>query len=154
MLHDVSPTARALLAFVAIQNRPGLTGSELAAQLGVTDPAARRYVGILREAGMPIDSVSGRYGRLFHRTQRTAADTQFSTAEALGFVMALLRGWHGSTDTDDAAATPDPTLTAEIAHACEKHNRLQIGYRSRPDSYSALTHDWCSVGSRSIRTTR
>ncbi|HQV92646.1 MAG TPA: helix-turn-helix domain-containing protein, partial [Phycicoccus sp.] len=51
MTHDLSPTARALLAFEAIQNRPGLTGDELAARLGVTDRAARRYVGILREAG-------------------------------------------------------------------------------------------------------
>ena len=105
MTHDLSPTARALLAFEAIQNRPGLTGDELAARLGVTDRAARRYVGILREAGMPVESVSGRYGGYSVGRGARVPPLMFSTAEALGLVMALLRGWHGSINTSDPAAT-------------------------------------------------
>ncbi len=105
MVHDLSPTARALLAFEAIQNRPGLTGDELAARLGVTDRAARRYVGILREAGMPVESVSGRYGGYSVGRGARVPPLMFSTAEALGLVMALLRGWHGSINTNDPAAT-------------------------------------------------
>ncbi|MGL5927775.1 MAG: helix-turn-helix transcriptional regulator [Dermatophilaceae bacterium] len=62
MRHELSPTARALRAMEAIQNRPGLTGADLAERLGVTDRAARRYVTILREAGVPVDSMSGPYG--------------------------------------------------------------------------------------------
>jgi predicted DNA-binding transcriptional regulator YafY len=61
--HEISPTARALLALEAIQNVPGITATRLGERLGVTERAARRYVAILREAGLPIDSVSGPYGR-------------------------------------------------------------------------------------------
>jgi predicted DNA-binding transcriptional regulator YafY len=180
MSHDLSPTARALLTLELIQNRPGLTGDELAARLGVTDRAARRYVGILREAGMPVDSVSGRYGGYSVGRGARLPPLMFSTAEALGLVVALLRGWHGSIDTSapaatalgkilrvlpdvaaapaealrrvvaqnpsDAAATPDPTLTAEVAHACETHSRLRIAYRSRPGSdYDMVVDPWAVV---------
>ena len=61
-MQAASPTARALLALEAIQNSPGITAAGLGARLGVTDRAARRYVAILREADLPIESVSGPYG--------------------------------------------------------------------------------------------
>jgi predicted DNA-binding transcriptional regulator YafY len=93
----------------------------------------------------------------------------FSTAEALGLVMAVLQGWHGTVDSDhpaaaalgkivrvlpasaagpaeamrrviaqnpgDAAASPDPELTAALARACETRGTLRIRYQlpSRPD---------------------
>lgn len=38
------------------------TAGQLAAQLGVTDRAARRYIAILREAGIPVESTRGPYG--------------------------------------------------------------------------------------------
>ena len=56
---DLSPTARALRVIEILQTRPGATAGELAAWLGVTERAARRYVGILREAGIPVDSARG-----------------------------------------------------------------------------------------------
>src|SRR5262245_44035451 len=58
----VSPTARALLALELVQGSPGITADVLAERLGVSERAARRYVGILREAGIPIESVRGPYG--------------------------------------------------------------------------------------------
>ena len=57
-----SPTARALLALEVIQNSPGITAERLGERLGVTERAARRYVAILREADLPIESVTGPYG--------------------------------------------------------------------------------------------
>ncbi|MGI5162216.1 helix-turn-helix transcriptional regulator [Microbispora sp. CA-102843] len=62
MTHDESPTARALLLLEMIQSSPGITAERLAGRLGVSERAARRYVGILREAGIPIESVRGPYG--------------------------------------------------------------------------------------------
>lgn len=102
---DAGPTARALVALEAIQGAPGITGERLAARLGVSDRAARRYVGILREAGIPIESVSGPYGG--YRIGRGARipPLTFTTSEALGLVMAVLQGWHGSVDDDHPAAT-------------------------------------------------
>ena len=59
---DASPTSRALMALELVQGSPGLTAGRLARRLGVSERAARRYVGILREAGIPIDSARGPYG--------------------------------------------------------------------------------------------
>src|SRR5690606_14637283 len=56
---DTSPTARALLTLEALQGSPGITADRLATKLGVTERAARRYVGILREAGIPVESTRG-----------------------------------------------------------------------------------------------
>ena len=62
MPQEVSPTARALLALEVVQNNPGVTARRLGERLGVTERAARRYIAILREADLPIESVSGPYG--------------------------------------------------------------------------------------------
>ena len=61
-MSEISPTARALRALDVLQARPGVTASELAERLGVSERAARRYVAILREAGIPVESVRGPYG--------------------------------------------------------------------------------------------
>ena len=57
-----SPTARALRTLDILQTRPGTTADQLADRLGVTERAARRYIGILREAGIPVESTRGPYG--------------------------------------------------------------------------------------------
>ena len=164
MSHDLSPTARALLALELLQDKPGITGEELGSRLGVSGRAARRYVGILREAGIPVDSVSGPYGGYRIGRGLRVAPLMFSAPEALGLVMAVLRGWHGAADgahpvvtalgkivrvlpassaapveairhvsaqnPGDAAASPDPQLTAVVAQACESRRRLRIRYRT------------------------
>jgi predicted DNA-binding transcriptional regulator YafY len=165
MSPDLSPTARALLALELIQNKPGITGEALAERLGITDRAARRYIGILREAGIPIESISGRYGGYRIGRGLRVAPLMFNPPEALGLVMAVLQGWHGAADGNDpvatalgkivrvlptssaapveamrrvsaqnpgdAAASPDPQLTAAVAQACESRRRLRIRYRTR-----------------------
>ncbi len=165
MSPDLSPTARALLALELIQNKPGITGEALAERLGISDRAARRYIGILREAGIPIESISGRYGGYRIGRGLRVAPLMFNPPEALGLVMAVLQGWHGAADGNDpvatalgkivrvlptasaapveamrrvsaqnpgdAAASPDPQLTAAVAQACESRRRLRIRYRTR-----------------------
>lgn len=59
MTGDISPAARALVALELIHNSPGITAQRLADSLDVTERAARRYVATLREADLPIESVSG-----------------------------------------------------------------------------------------------
>ena len=61
-MSEISPTARALRALDVLQARPGVTAAELAERLGVTERAARRYVAILREADIPVESARGPYG--------------------------------------------------------------------------------------------
>jgi predicted DNA-binding transcriptional regulator YafY len=101
MAHEVSPTARALLALEAIQNVPGITAQQLGDRLGVTERAARRYVAILREAGLPIDSVSGPYGGYQVGRGLRLPPLTFTAAEAAGLVMAVLEGHRPATDPAD-----------------------------------------------------
>lgn len=89
---DASPTARALVALELIQDRPGVTGERLAERLGVTSRAARRYVGILRQAGIPVESTPGRHGGYRLGRGFRVPPLMFSTDEALALVMAAVRG--------------------------------------------------------------
>jgi predicted DNA-binding transcriptional regulator YafY len=98
---DESPTARALLALELVQASPGMTADRLAGRLGVSERAARRYVGILREAGIPIESVRGPYGGYHVGRGLRLPPLMFSAAEALGLVMAVLDGHHDASDPAD-----------------------------------------------------
>lgn len=98
---DASPTARALLALELIQGSPGITADRLADKLGVSQRAARRYVGILREAGIPIESVRGPHGGYRLGRGLRLPPLMFSAAEALGLVMAVLDGHHDASDPTD-----------------------------------------------------
>ncbi|MGC1570203.1 MAG: HTH domain-containing protein [Trebonia sp.] len=101
MAHDLSPTARALLALEAIQNTPGITAQRLGDRLGVTERAARRYVAILREADLPIESVSGPYGGYQVGRGLRLPPLTFTAAEAMGLVMAVLEGHRNAADPGD-----------------------------------------------------
>ena len=98
---DASPTARALLALELVQESPGITANRLADKLGVSDRAARRYVEILREAGIPIESVRGQYGGYRVGRGLRLPPLMFSATEALALVMAVLDGHHDISDHTD-----------------------------------------------------
>jgi len=67
----------------------------------VTDRAARRYVAILREAGIPVESTRGPYGGYRVGRGIRLPPLVFTAAEALGLVMAVLDGSHAAADADD-----------------------------------------------------
>ena len=110
---EASPTARALLALELIQGSPGITADRIAVKLGVSDRAARRYVGILREAGIPIESLRGPYGGYRVGRGLRLAPLMFTAAEALGLVMAVLDGHHAADDP----ATPVGSALGKIMRA-------------------------------------
>lgn len=95
---ESSPTARALLALELVQGSPGITADQLAAKLGMSERAARRYVGILREAGIPVESVRGPYGGYRLGRGLRLPPLMFNATEALGLVMAVLDGHHDASD--------------------------------------------------------
>jgi predicted DNA-binding transcriptional regulator YafY len=117
---DASPTARALLTLELVQGSPGITADLLAGKLGVSERAARRYIGILREAGIPMESVRGPYGGYRVGRGLRLPPLIFSATEALGLVMAVLDGHHDASDPTDPVgsavgklvrALPEPVAT-------------------------------------------
>lgn len=98
---DAGPTARALLALELLHDSPGITAEQLGDKLGVSERAARRYVGILREAGIPVESVRGPYGGYRIGRGLRLPPLTFSATEALGLVMAVLDGHHAAGDRND-----------------------------------------------------
>lgn len=98
MRTEPSPTGRALRALELLQLQPGITAGHLAEQLGVTDRAARRYVAMLREADIPVESTRGPHGGYRLGRGLRLPPLVFSAAEALGLVMAVLDGSHPAND--------------------------------------------------------
>jgi predicted DNA-binding transcriptional regulator YafY len=136
---DLSPTARALRAIEILQTRPGATAGELAALLGVTERAARRYVGILREAGIPVESARGPYGgyRLGRGTR--LPPVVFTEPEALGLVMAVLDGQAAAAaDVDDLVGSAlDKVIRALPESVGRPAAALREHASAAPDRYSA-----------------
>jgi predicted DNA-binding transcriptional regulator YafY len=102
---DPSPTARALRALEVLQSRSSTTADELARRLGVTERAARRYVAILREAGIDVQSSRGPHGgyRLGRGTR--LPPVLFTADEALALAMAVLDGHPAVHEPDDVVGT-------------------------------------------------
>ena len=101
MQADLSPVGRAIRVLELLQAQPGITGARLAAQLDVTERATRRYVAILREAGIPVESTRGPYGGYRLGRGIRMPPLVFTATEALGLVMAVLDGSHAAADADD-----------------------------------------------------
>jgi predicted DNA-binding transcriptional regulator YafY len=135
---ELSPTARALRALEILQTRPGATADDLAERLGVTERAARRYVGILREAGIPVESARGPHGgyRLGRGTR--LPPVAFTQAEALALVMAVLDGQPAAVDRDDIGGA---ALSKVIRALPESVGRQAAALREHasaaPDRHSA-----------------
>src|SRR3954468_23116876 len=100
MSTESSPTSRALLALEALQDSPGITAERLGRRLGVTSRAARRYVEILREADIPVESVRGPEGGYRLGRGVRPPPLRFGPDEALGLVMAALDGQHDAADAE------------------------------------------------------
>lgn len=145
---DAGPTARALLALELLQGSPGITADRLADKLGVSERAARRYVGILREAGIPIESVRGPYGGYRVGRGVRLPPLMFSAAEALGLVMAVLDGHRDASDTSDPVgsalgkivrALPEPIAAqAEALRRTTAPAPDRAAARPDPDTTTAL----------------
>jgi predicted DNA-binding transcriptional regulator YafY len=102
---QVSPTARALQTLELLQARPGITADQIAGRLAVTERAARRYVAILREAGVPVESSRGRYGGYWLGRGMRLPPVVFTQDEALGLVMAVLEGHPAAADVGELAGS-------------------------------------------------
>jgi predicted DNA-binding transcriptional regulator YafY len=135
---DLSPTARALRTIEILQSRPSVTADELATCLGVTERAARRYIGILQEAGIPVESVRGPYGGYRLRRGGRLPPVVFTQAEALGLVMAVLDGQPAATDNEDLVGSAlDKVIRVLPESVGRQAAALREHASAAPDPYSA-----------------
>jgi predicted DNA-binding transcriptional regulator YafY len=136
--NDISPTARALRALEILQARPGATAGQLAERLGVTERAARRYVGILREAGIQVESARGPHGGYRLRRGTRLPPIVFTQAEALGLVMAVLDGQPAATEAGDpVGAALGKVIQALPEHVGRQAAALREHASAAPDRHSA-----------------
>jgi predicted DNA-binding transcriptional regulator YafY len=111
-----------LLTLELLQASPGISAERLADKLGVSERAVRRYVGILREAGIPIESARGQYGGYRLGRGLRLPPLMFSAAEALGLVMAVLDGHHDVSDPGE----PVGSALAKIVRALPEPVAAQV----------------------------
>ncbi|SEP47309.1 helix-turn-helix transcriptional regulator [Amycolatopsis saalfeldensis] len=138
MPSDLSPTARALRALEILQARPGATADQLAERLGVTERAARRYIGILREAGIQVESNRGPHGGYRLRRGTRLPPIVFTQAEALGLVMAVLDGQPAATEADDpVGAALGKVVQALPENVGRQAAALREHAKATPDRHSA-----------------
>lgn len=136
-----SPTARALRTLELLQARPGTTADQLAEHLGVTERAARRYIGILREAGIPVESTRGPYGgyRLGRGTR--LPPVVFTEEQALGLVMAILDGQPAAIDAEDPIGEALSKVIRALPEGIGRQAAALRAYASAaPERHSARPH--------------
>ena len=129
---ETSPTARALLTLELLQGHPGITADRLASRLGVTERATRRYVAILREAGIPVSSVSGRAGGYRLGRGLRLPPLMFSPEEALGLVMAVLDGHHAASEPTQPVGSALGKLLRALPERSPPRPRPYAGRWRRP----------------------
>src|SRR5947209_10578435 len=84
------PTTRVLTILELLQSRQQLSGPELAERLEVNTRTVRRYVTVLQDLGIPVESERGRYGAYRLRPGYKLPPLMFSDEEALAVVLGLL----------------------------------------------------------------
>ncbi len=148
MFPDAGPTARALLALELVRARPGITASELAGRLEVSDRAARRTITTLRDAGVPIESVRGPHGGYRLGRGLRLPPLVFTATEALGLVMAVLDGQHAASDGLDPVGSTLGKIIGALPETVGRQAALmrehaapapsRVAARPDPDTTSAL----------------
>ncbi len=157
----VSPTARALIALEVLQDSPGVSAERLAGRLGVTDRAVRRYMVLLRDAGIPIESTTGRYGGYRLGRGSRLPPVLLSAAEAIGLVMAVLEGRPGAADATDPVGSAIgkiirllPTPLAEAVAAIRQVSTAQTASTAAsPDPEITAVLVRASEARRRVRVT-
>lgn len=98
-----SPAGRVLTLLERVQERPGLTAPQLAAELGVSERTVRRYVATLQELDIPVEAGRGRYGGHRLRPGFRMPPLMLSSDEAVAITLALaLTGGSGADESRPA----------------------------------------------------
>ncbi len=84
------PTTRVLTVLEMLQSHRQLSGPELAERLEVNIRTVRRYIMMLQDLGIPVETVRGRYGAYRLRPGFKLPPLMFTEDEALAVTLGLL----------------------------------------------------------------
>lgn len=113
-----SPTTRLLTLLELLQSQSEISGSELAQRLEVDVRSVRRYVTMLRDMGIPVESEKGRYGAYSLRPGFRMPPLMLNDSEVLAVSLGLLAvrrlGMATSGGSESAAAKIERVLPDEL----------------------------------------
>jgi predicted DNA-binding transcriptional regulator YafY len=89
-VYGYRPTTRLLSMLELLQARGRMDGPELAKRLEVGERTVRRYVAMLKEMGVPVESERGRFGAYALRPGFKLPPMMFTDDEALALALGLL----------------------------------------------------------------
>lgn len=85
-----SPTTRLLTLLELLQSHASIPGVELAETLEVDVRSVRRYVTMLRDMGIPVESEKGRYGAYSLRPGFRLPPLMFTDSEIMAIILGLM----------------------------------------------------------------
>ncbi len=85
-----SPTTRLLTLLELLQSQASISGVDLANTLEVDVRSVRRYVTMLRDMGIPVESEKGRYGAYSLRPGFRMPPLMFNDSEVLSVILGLM----------------------------------------------------------------
>jgi predicted DNA-binding transcriptional regulator YafY len=101
------PTTRVLTVLELLQSRKEISGGELAERLEVDQRTVRRYITMLQDMGIPVESKRGRYGAYHLRPGFKLPPLMFRNEEAfvltIGLIMARKMGLAGADPAVESA---------------------------------------------------
>jgi predicted DNA-binding transcriptional regulator YafY len=97
------PTTRVLTILEMLQARPGLSGAAIAKQLEVDRRTVRRYITMLQELGIPIETTRGLYGGYRLRPGFKLPPLMLTDDEALAVTLSLIAAQRHGMSLEPAA---------------------------------------------------
>ena len=142
MLMDATrPASRILAMLELLQDRPGMTGPDLATALGVTTRTIRRYVATLQDMGIPVEPTAGRIGGYWLRPGYRLPPLMFSADEAIGLAVALL-----TTRISGQDDLPAPVATALAKIERSLPHELSARIETIRNGFRTARNPWPETG--------
>jgi predicted DNA-binding transcriptional regulator YafY len=110
----MSKAERVLTLLEALQNRPSLTGPQVARRLGIDVRTVRRDVASLRDLGIPVEAERGPAGGYRLRPRYRMPPLMLTATEATAVALGLISARRNGLDADGALAKIRRVLPDEV----------------------------------------